>query len=232
MKHLLLSIVCFTIGILVHSQQNKSMDSYYQDVRSSQQMDKLTNIEEKLTYSNIDGSPYYKLEFVPAKFGNSSTVMPIRYNCYTDTVELLNGSHIEEIPKRNIIKNSDLTKFTFEKTNETLVLVDNYSELSGYFFRLATGKISLLKKMTVKFKSKTPDLNHLVKGTPPKFEKVVSRYYIKTENDFFVVSKDKDTFLKHFPKYEEKIKNYIKENKIKLNREADLLKLVTFINTY
>ncbi len=218
------------VGMPINAQQNTDRQSYWRDVRFNQYMEKLTTKEKKLSFSDIEGSPYYKQDFLPARFGNSTVVLPIRYNCITDTVEAMNGNVVYEIPKENILKDSPLSKFIFEKSLETLILVDTHNEFSGYYFRILAGKNELLKKIMIEFTPEVPAPNHLIAAIPAKFEKPVAVYFIKTENDFVKVPKNVGEFLNYFSENKNEINGFIKKNKIKLNQETDLVRLVTFLN--
>lgn len=230
MKNNLIITIFTVFGISIHAQQNRSMDSYQQDVRFNQYMEKLNHVEKKLGYADIEGSPFYKANFLPARFGNSATVFPIRFNCYTDTIEMLNGDNIYEIPKTNIVKGSELSKFTFKNSNETLILVDTYDEHSGYFFLLVNGKNQLLKKITIEFKPEIPAPNHLIKSIPARFEKQFFSYFIKTENNFVRVPTKTEDLLFHFPENKDEINDFILKHKLRISKETDLAKLVTFLN--
>ncbi|MDR2206293.1 MAG: hypothetical protein LBE36_09100 [Flavobacteriaceae bacterium] len=188
--------------------------------------------ETTLTYSDLEGSPYYNTDFLPAKLGNTSYVVPIRYNVFADKIELLNGDDVYEAPKEiGIIGDNEWSKFTFEDSHETLVLINTYDEFTGYFFQLVSGKNRLLKKLTVKFKPPIPPPNHLIPGIPPKFENQPLIYFIKTEKDIIRIPKNTKELLNFFPENKDEIKDFIKKNNIKLNRETDLIKLVFFLNT-
>ena len=103
--------------------------------------DEVNNQEEKLKYSEIKGTPYYNPDFESAKFDDTPTVAPIRYNTFLDVVEILIDNNIYEIPREATPK-----KFTFTKTNERLIVLDTHDEYAGYFFEIADGKYKILKK--------------------------------------------------------------------------------------
>lgn len=218
-------------GITIKAQQNINRESYQQDVRFSQYMDKLSSEDKKINYQDIEGSPYYYLEFLPARFGNSSSSHSIRYNIYTDTVEMMIDNVIDEIPKTNIVKESQLSKFTFEKSNETLILVDSHDEKSGYFFRLTSGKNQLLKKVKTQYKPEVPSPNHLIARIPPRFEKPLITYYFKTQKGLIEFPKNLDDFLIYFPQNNQEIRSFIKKNRIKLSDEKNLELLFIYINS-
>jgi hypothetical protein len=233
MKQNFIIAVFLIFGIQIQSQQTMNREDYFRDARFNINMEESKNGRETaLTYADLEGSPYYNPDFLPAKLGNTAAVVPIRYNIFADKVELLSGDDVYEAPKEmGIIGESDLSKFTFEDSHETLVLVNTYDEFTGYFFQLASGKNRLLKKLTVNFKPPIPPPNHLIPGIPPKFENQPPIYFIKTEKEIIKVPKNTKELLNFFPENKDEIKDFIKKNKIRLNKETDLIKLVTFLNT-
>ena len=191
-------------------------------------IDEINDGPKKLKYSDIQGTPYYYANFVEAKTGDASVMIPIRYNPFLDTLEILDNStgNVYELPK-----DSTYPKFTFEKTNEKLVLVNTNNEYSGYFFELVGGKNRLLRKNITKFKKEIPAPNSLLPSTPAKFEKQKPIYFIKTDDNIIKITKKADDLLNALPADKKDVtKDFIKTNKIKLTEELDLIKLVTFLN--
>jgi hypothetical protein len=229
MKRNFIVAIIVTIGIKIQAQP--SYQTSMSAIRNAMFLEKFAYGEKKLTYADIKGFPYYNADFLPARFGDTSVVLPIRYDVFKGTVEILKNDGVYEVPNENILKDSPLSKFTFEKSRETLILVDTHNELSGYFFRLADGKNQLLKKIIVEFKPEIPAPNHLIQAIPPRFEKQDPIYFIKTEEDFIKIPKDIIEFLNYFPENKDEISDFVKKNKIKLNREKDLIKLVNFLNS-
>ncbi|MBO6200047.1 MAG: hypothetical protein J6N74_00315 [Chryseobacterium sp.] len=191
-------------------------------------MDEISNGQKKIKYSDIQGTPYYYVNFIPARVGDTSGIIPIRYNPFLDTIEIMdnNSGNVYELPKEEAYP-----KFTFQNTNERLVLVNTNNEYSGYFFELVGGKNRLLKKISTKFKDEIPAPNSLVSAIPAKFEVQKPIYFIKTDEKVVKATKKADDLLNALPAdKKEATKDFIKTNKIKLNEELDLIKLVTFLN--
>ena len=109
-------------------------------------------------------------------------------------------------------------------------MVDTYDEYSGYFFLLVNGKNQLLKKITIEFKPEIPAPNHLIKSIPARFEKQFFSYFIKTENNFVRVPTKTEDLLFHFPENKDEINDFIMKHKLRISKETDLAKLVTFLN--
>jgi hypothetical protein len=60
--------------------------------------------------------------------------------------------------------------------------------------------------------------------------KISTDYWIQKENNWFDFNNEKQ-FLKLFPDKEAKLKSFIKENRIKFNRQDDLIKLVKYCSS-
>lgn len=227
MRKIIITASVFLIGISAQAQQ-LNVGEIARTARFSKIIDEVNNGPKKLKYSDIQGSPYYYANFVPAKLGETSATIPIRYSPFLDSVEIMdsNTGNVYEIPKEEAYP-----KFTFETTKEKLVLVNTNNEYSGYFFELIAGKNRLLKKVITKFVDETPPPNTLISGIPAKFEVQKPIYFIKTEDNLIKITKKADDLLNALPSdKKDSVKDFIKTNKIKLNDQLDLIKLVTFLN--
>lgn len=225
MKSIFSSLVILFATSYMQAQQ-VSVAEMARMARFDKVIDELNNGPKKLNYSEVSGSPYYYKNFVAAKLVSKETIIPIRYNTLNDIVEFLNFQDVYELPK-----NQDFGSFIFETTKEKLVLIDTFDQYSGYFFEINSGKNKLLKKIITVFKPEVPAPNTLISGTPPKFETLAPLYFIKTQNDQIIkIPRTTKEFLDQYPENREKINDFIKSNKIKLNREDDLIKLVSFLN--
>ncbi len=229
MKTIILTASLFFLGIFSQAQQHMTLGEAARAARFNKIIDEVNNGPKKLKYADIQGSPYYYANFIPAKVGDTPGTIPIRYSPFLDSVEILdsNSGNVYEIPREEAYP-----KFTFETTKEKLVLVNTNNEYSGYFFELIMGKNRLLKKISTKFKDEIPAPNPLISAIPAKFEKQKPIYFIKTENNNIIkLTKNSNDLLNALPEdKKDATKDFIKTNKIKLNEELDLIKLVTFLN--
>jgi len=224
MKKLIITASIFLSGIYLQAQQI----DLARNAQFTKSMDEINNGPKKIKYSDIQGTPYYYPNFIPAKLGDTSGTIPIRYSPFLDSVEIMDNKtgNVYVIPEEEAYP-----KFTFETTKEKLVLVNTNNEYSGYFFEIVGGKNRLLKKVITKFKDETPPPNTLVPGIPAKFEVQKPIYFIKSDEGLVKVSKKTDDLLNALPAdKKDAAKDFIKTNKIKLNEELDLVKLVTFLN--
>lgn len=221
----LIAAVLLVAGVFSQAQRHINVSEAARIAHFNKVIDEINNGKEKIKYSDIQGIPYYTANFVPAKAGDTPNTVSIRYNTFLDTIEILNGTDVYEIPKEE-----SYPKFTFEGTKEKLVLVNTHNELAGYFFELAGGKNRLLKKITTKFYEAVPAPNSLITGTPARFETQKPMYFIQTEDGFIKIPKNNKDLLVSFSNKKDVVESFMKSNKTKLTKEADLIKLVNFLN--
>ena len=219
------SLIFLLITSLSLQAQHINLGEMARTANFNKLIDEVNNGKQKIKYSDIEGIPYYYANFVRAKVGDTSGSIPIRYNTFLDTVEILVNTDVYEIPREE-----SYPKFTFDGTNEKLVLVNTHDEFAGYFFELADGKNRLLKKVVTKFQDAVPAPNSLISGMPARFETLKPVYFIKTENVLVKMPKNNKDLITSFPDRKDQLNNFIKTNKIKLNQEADLVKLTQFLN--
>ncbi|QOW10738.1 hypothetical protein Q73A0000_10320 [Kaistella flava (ex Peng et al. 2021)] len=211
-------------GTILQAQQI-SLGEISRNARFNQQIDESNNGKSKIKYSDIQGIPYYYPQFTNAKIGDTSSTVPLRYNIFLDTIEVVEKEDVYELPK-----DEPTPAFTFLTTKEKLVFVKTDDLYSGYFFELTDGKYRILKKVSTKYLPATPAPNTLIAGSPAQFIPQKSIYFIKTENRFIKMPKSTKELAAELPEKAKEIKDFIDKNKIKLNREEDLIKLGNFLN--
>lgn len=219
------SVMALSLAGLTIQAQQISLGEISRMAKFSKMIDEVNNGKQKIKYSDIEGRPYYKPDFAVARVGDTSGSVPVRYNSFLDTVEILAGMEVYEIPREE-----SYPKFTFEKTGEKLVLVNTRDENAGYFFELEGGKNRLLKKVVTKFHDAIPPPNTMIPGTPARFEMLKPMYFIKSEAGLVKIPKNAKDLAESFPEKKSELNAFIKTNKIKLNQEADLVKLTKFLN--
>ncbi|MCS3530918.1 hypothetical protein [Chryseobacterium sp. JUb7] len=178
-----------------------------------------------LSYDEIIGSPYINKNFSLAKVADDYEKAPARYNTYKDEIEFQKDGTTLVLPN-----DSKFSRIEFFSPKTTLVRLDSKDDLSGYFFELVGGKNALYKKIKTKFIDAVPAQNSYATDRPASFKTLDPVYYIKTEKGFIKKAKNLKDLTEQFPDKKEAIEGFVKSNKIKFNNEADLIKLVTFLN--
>lgn len=207
---------------------------------TSQIYDKLRdflNQKEKdpyeIDWENVKGSPYlyekYKVGtfFVGDKsYGN----VLMRLNTYTDEIELLpeEGGEAEALMK---VANS---KLTFEnKTLKVYAYNDEEGyEKQGYFLVLSESEsVSLLLRKKCVFSPNEKALTANQADRAAKFTQYDRYFIVKDGSKPIEIAPKKKAIIKLFPEKADEIKKYIKSEKLKLKRQEDLAKLITYIGT-
>lgn len=183
------------------------------------------NAGKNLSYSDIQGTPYYGKGYSVAKFSGSNESAPARYNSFNDEIEFMKEDKPYVLPKNN-----EFSTITFTNTREVIVRLDTGDDLSGYFFELVDGKNILFKKIKTKFIDAVPAANSYATDRPAVFKAMEPVFYIKTDQGFIKNPKNKKEILDQFPDKKDVLEKFFKENKIKFDKEEDLKKLVTFLN--
>lgn len=219
------SIVLLAVSTLSVNAQQITLGDVARNSKFNKLIDEVNNGKQKIKYSDISGIPYYSAGFVRAKVGDTPNYVSIRYNTFLDSIEIMADNTVYEIPREE-----SYPKFTFEGTNEKLVLVNSGDEFAGYFFEVATGKNRLLKKVTTKYYDAIPAPNTMIAGSPARFETLKPIYFIKTETGLIKIPKHAKDLAVSLPDQKDSVNEFLKTNKIKTNSEADLIKLTQFLN--
>ncbi len=221
----IIGILSIMMTVSLAQAQQISLREISSNIRFNQQIDEFNNGKEKIKYADIQGIPYYYAKFIDAKVGDTSGTIPIRYNIFLDTVEVSEKGTVNELPK-----DEPKPSFTFTTTKEKLVFVRTNDIYSGHFFELNSGKYRILKKVVAKYIPATPAPNSLIAGTPAQFSLQKPLYFIQFENSFIKIPKSGKELATEMPHKGKEIKEFVDKNKIKFNREEDLVKLANFLN--
>ncbi len=191
--------------------------------------------EVSLTLDDIEGTIYLNEKFnlgTLAYGGQALKKLHMRYDAYNDEVEIKESAATEEV--QALIKDAELScslnGSTFIFT--TMVDADN-NERSGYLIPLYEGKkYSLYERRSKEFKEGKPAKTSHGTSFPNRFVDAFE-YYVKIEEGIleFVKANKKDLIAVFGKEREKRIKEYIKDKRINLNDQGDLIDLFSFANT-
>lgn len=191
---------------------------------------------KKLNVEDFQGSPYTNNEFQPTVlFDKDKKVGEFyyRYNAYNGEIEIKSSPIDENIGSLSrdkslaILENGNRLSFkTFiDKNNNTL---------NGYLATLVDGSpYKLYERTTVKYTEGVPAANSFLRPTPNKFTQF-TEYYIEKEGgnriDEIELSNRKIISVLNGAD-REKVKKYLKENKVKVRDLQDLKAIVALLNS-
>ena len=182
---------------------------------------------------NIKGSPYLYDKFVPGKVfsqGENAGTFLIRYNVYNDVMEIqFENDDIQELIIDHSIKVS-------MGTNRFVVhnYLDVYNNLEpGYFEILEDGEnLDLLVKHQVVFVPGKPARSSFHKAQEAEFEYTKDYYlYFNNDNRPQKIKKLKEKMVLEVLDDPEAAMKVIGKNKLDLDKEEDLRKLVRELNS-
>ncbi|WP_276392790.1 hypothetical protein [Eudoraea chungangensis] len=187
----------------------------------------------KLDLSTIEGSVYYNENFIKGDVFYLTKLFdsyPMRYNAFSDEIEI---QRTEGSPLESVYKSTSLTCIIDNESYVYSKYFDSKGEIKeGYIIRLNEGsKYVLFEKKTKVYKEGRKGATSMHPTYPPKFEDKHD-YFISADGEVpvqFKGSKKELTAIFGNEKASE-LKSFIKKNKIKLNKEEDLVKLMEFVN--
>lgn len=188
-------------------------------------------------YDEFQGSPYASNNFKQTKiFYNDEDMgtMFYRYNALNEEIEIKNTMLEEEDTKglsrdKNISIQMDGKKLSFKT-----FVTSKKNTLNGYLLQLMDGETyDLYRRTRVKFSEGKPAPNSFVKAVPSRFSQFTEYYFQKEGiNRIDEIPLSNNQLLKLLSGTDkEALKNYLKENKIKIKEEDDLIKAFNFLNT-
>ncbi|RKE99111.1 hypothetical protein [Ichthyenterobacterium magnum] len=185
--------------------------------------------------SNVTGSPYLNEEFTPARIAlnKEERIYNMRYNAYSDVFEFKNEKN-EKYAINKSIKDVTITLISTGKVFELIDYKDGDFNKKGYFIHLSlkNDSVKLFKKNSVLYVPAKTSSNGYNKPKPAAFIKNSDKFYLRiNDNPAILIPRNKKDFAKLFPALSKDILAYIKTNKIKTSKEADLLKLINYINS-
>lgn len=181
----------------------------------------------RLNEKDIKGSAYLNPEFTLGTVYTLKNVhytsIPLRYNIYNDVIEFkLQNDSIYAISNPEIIRQIEIEGETF------LFYRTDYNKAGYYSLRFA-GEIQLLSKYNISFQDATPPAA-FGEAQPASFKPKANTFFIKIKDEIPASISKKNDLKNIFGDKSDKMLTFIKQKKLNIRKEDDLLKLVEFIN--
>lgn len=175
---------------------------------------------------DIEGSPYLTDEFVKGTVfveNEKPYAAMMRYNAYQDEIQVQGSDGISSLFKRDYIW-AEIGGETFR----IQTYGDRAGTSKGYFVELNRGNIRLLKRIVREFKEGQPAVSSYSQNTPPRFDEKVTYYLVREKSPAREVRLRKKDILGFLSSKE--VETYVKENKLRLNSEKEVIQVLTQIN--
>ncbi|WP_282054600.1 hypothetical protein [Maribacter luteus] len=187
--------------------------------------------------NDIEGSPFFDENFIKGSVYFKNDYMGesyLRYNAYSEEIQI-KKTQLEEEEFGALLKDPDLYCIIDSKKLKFLEYKDADGNLKrGYFTTLvSSGKYFLFVKRVKLFKKGKSAPTSLTAAISPKFIDKIDYYFMKEDSGkLYKVVHNKNKFVSLFGKdYKNRIKSFMRKNKIDLKKESDLLTLFYYINT-
>lgn len=179
---------------------------------------------------NYKGSPYFNDEFVLGNIYRGDTLIsadiPLRYNIFSNEIEVKESLDQANEEAKPLTKSSEI----YVKINEVVIVLvplNGVDEDGSYFQVLFEGKkVDLLKQVEIKY-------------TPPKKAKTTitkdlkgiffnkNTYYLQTKSGkMYMMPKAKKKKFLVFGKNKDTLEQFAKKNRLNINKENDLRRLI------
>ena len=185
-------------------------------------------------YESDEGSPYLNPRFTPAKINDSNKTYLVRINAHKETAEVW-VSEDRVIELSNERKNSIALSDGSDKNYEAARYVKPKGNYGNAFFQSVekNDKYSLFLKERIKYFKKEKAEGYKAEK-PARFEKIKPYYYLRVGADekkaLVHLPSSTNKFVQVFAKSRHKaLKGYIKQEKLNLASEDDLIKVLDYI---
>lgn len=231
MKRTFITAFCLLMAITVFSQaKNSNYDIYSRTIDINQKS--LTFGLTEAEFDAIKDEAYVNSSFINGNIYQEDQLLksnvPMRYNAYADEIEIKKNASDESYGA--LMKDPNIFVKIFKDIYVFVPFEGNNSK-GGYFNVLNDGKkYDLYKKTTSVFKEPRKAKTSYERDTPPTFIKSV-KYYLVEDGSFLEMPSRKSKVIKMMDSKKTEIKSYIKDNNIDLDKEADMIKLVSYFDS-
>lgn len=185
------------------------------------------------TEVNFVGSPFwpeaYQVAKLTIKNGTQYHGVQVKVNLLTHLVlfKATDGTDMEVTAEVRTIAFSDTTS-----DMKNVVLMNGFPNIdaqtaTSFYQLLDSGKTKLLKTYAVSFDEKT---QYGYAGVTRELVKKPVYYLYMADGSMKKLDKGKNALLKLFPDKTTVIEDYLKKEKLKLQKEAEMMKAIQFIN--
>jgi hypothetical protein len=177
------------------------------------------------------GTQYYIENFTPAKVEGAKDISLVRYNAYSDQLELKVLGEINVVePKENQLVSLVDGKAAYQYLQYTN---EEGLENQGYLIVISSNpKFNIFKKERIQLIPEQHPNGGYQKYKAPQYKKVNPEYYIQVgDGQITYTEAGKKDFTKVAPGKEKEIEKFIKENKIKMSEDSDLQRLGAYISS-
>lgn len=189
----------------------------------------------KNTDGNVSGSPYINDTFGQGIIEKDGIALVhnigLRYNANKDYFEVKKNIALKDNQAQLLVRTNEITVL-LDNNEYTFVPANTENMIKGYFIVLESGKkVSLYKKINKSFIPGQKAYSSMTRPVAPMYKEKIVLYLYSSDGILTELPTSKKGKLKAFNKNHKELKSFLKENKLNLNKEKDLIKLTNYYNT-
>jgi len=236
MKNLIILLILSLTTVTGFSQGvNPSLDGAYSlylnesDIAQRNEFESLSDGD----LAGVEGTPYANKEFLLGNiYQNDKMVLKgvyLRYNSYSDEIEMKKNSTSDEY--NALLRNPE----TFAKIfNDIYIFVPlkNNNEDGGYFKIVTSGKhYDLYKKTITTFNQPVIAETTYQQSRPARFESDEAYFLMSKDGKLGELPTSRNKAANVMSSKKSEVKKFIDKNRLDLDKEADLARLVDYFNS-
>lgn len=177
------------------------------------------------------GSMFTNEKYMPAKVTNNDKVVLARYNAYADNFEISDPT----AGTTSILRMESGVVVTFNSTGEAYTLEQyktNKDEVKTGYLNIISDKpnVKIFKRERVFLQPESFPASSYQTYKPAHYKKLDDEFYIKVKDQDAIFFASKKDISKIFPSKSKEVLEFIKKNKLDLEKEADLQQLGVYLD--
>jgi len=230
MKKNLLFIILFIYSLSIVNSQAQSV---FKDTDIDKYISELPIPKNKDL--NYVGTPYANEEFQKGIVTKNGIIIAyntgLRYNANRDIFEIKKTFALKD-NQAKLLKRTDEIVLKVNNNNFVYIPVNASNKVLGYFVLLHKGEnITLLKKIKKEFIPAQKAYSSMTRDVPPTYKEKITLYISDKDGVIIELPNSKNKKIDAFYKDKKVTKLYVKENKLNINKERDLVKLAKYLDT-
>lgn len=231
-----ISLIAFVSFLLFSSPQfaqQYTENNSQNDTNLSQDLQNYTTRATRFVQENTNGTPYLNENFEAGSLLNESNVLVsnvvLRYNALYDEFQVKKSLNDSEDNAQAVRKTSEIFIKMGGNIYTYLLPVNG---AGGYYNILFEGtQINLYKKDSKKFVEGAKSVNMMTGDHPNRLVDESSYFIILNDGELVELTGSRNRKLQAIAgEKRNELRKYVKENKLNVNREEDLIQAVTYFN--
>lgn len=214
-----------------------SLNTGAQSVYNESDIDKHISKRSVEVYLEADftGTPYKNKEFKNGAILKNGVVIArnigLRYNASKDLFEVKKTSVLKDDQAKVLISSRDIS-IDLENEKYVFLTPTENNSTQGYFIDTYSGeKASLYKKIKKVYIPEQKAYTSLASNVAATYKEKDILYLYKQDGLLVELPNSKKSRIKSFGDKSKKVKMYVKENKVNINKESELIEVIKYYNT-